>query len=203
RLEGAPRTVRILDEPTIHFAYEATDDHGLREVVLALRTGTREEPRILSKPGTDALHDKGSYQLSANDPFFKRTYAPVEARVEARDNDEVSGPKWGKSEAIVIVLPQAGEPEALRYSELIKARDMITDLLGRRLTTKFDPKTGKALAVTEGEEQQRARTATMQALEKTFAGLAPSSRLTALAKGQWSRLDKALDAFKKAPSRAT
>jgi len=203
RLEGAPRSVRILDEPTVQFAYEATDDHGLREVVLTLRTGTRTESRILSKPGTDARTDKGSYQLGANDPFFKKTYAPVEARVEARDNDEVSGPKWGKSEAIIIVLPQAGEPEALRYAELIQARDMLTDLLDRRLTTKLDPKKGKELAASEVEAQHRVRDATLEALGKTFAGLTPNSRMIALAKGQLSRLEKTLDAFKKAPSAAT
>ena len=221
KLEGAPRTVRILDEPTVQLAYEATDDHGLREVALVLRTGTREETRILSKPGTDALRDVGSYQIGANDPFFKKTYAPVEARVEARDNDEVSGPKWGKSEAVVIVLPQAGEPEALRYVELIKARDMLTDLLARRLGVKLDggPRPGapgragapsapnaalaKEIAAIEADEQKKVRDATMAALAKTFAGLTPNGRMTALARGQWSRLDKALDAFKKAPSPTT
>jgi hypothetical protein len=203
KLEGAPRTVRILDEPTITFAYEATDDHGLREVALVLRTGTREESRILSRPGTDTKTDKGSYQLSANDPFFKKTYAPVEARVEARDNDEVSGPKWGKSEAIIVVLPQAGEPEALRYAELIKARDLLTDLLDRRLTTKIDPRTAKQIATTEADEQKKARTVAMEALGKTFGGLTPNSRMTQLARGQWSRLDKALDAFQKSPTQAT
>lgn len=203
RLEGAPRTVRILDEPTIHFTYEASDDHGLREVVLSLRTGLREERRILSRPGTDARTDKGSYQLGANDPFFRKTYAPVEARVEARDNDEVSGPKWGKSEAIIVVLPQAGEPEALRYAELLKARDQITDLLARRLGTKVDPKKVKELVTAETDAQREARRVTMEALTKSFAGLTPNSRMAALAKGQWSRLDKTLDAFAKSPSPAT
>jgi hypothetical protein len=203
RLEGAPRTVRILDEPTIHFTYEATDDHGLREIVLSLRTGLREERRILSKPGTDARSDKGSYQLSANDPFFRKTYAPVEARVEARDNDEVSGPKWGKSEALIVVLPQAGEPEALRYAELVKARDRMTDLLAGRITHKVDPKKTKELVTAETDAQREARKVTMEALSKTFGGLKPNSRMTALARGQWSRLDKSLDAFAKAPSAAT
>lgn len=224
RLESAPRTVRILDEPNIQLAYEAADDHGLREVVLSLRTGTREDRRILSKPATDARADKGSHQLGANDPFFKKTYAPVEARVEARDNDEVSGPKWGKSEAIIIVLPQAGEPEAMRYKELIKARDMLTDLLDRRLslTTKLEakpapprpgvkppaapaakPLLAKDVVAEEVEAQQSVRQATMDALSKSFGGLTPNGRMMALARGQWSRLDKALDAFKKAPSQAT
>lgn len=203
RVEGAPRTVRILDEPTIQIAYEATDDHGLREVVLSLRTGLREERRILSKPGTDARSDKGSYQLGANDPFFRKTYAPVEVRVEARDNDEVSGPKWGKSEAVVVVLPQAGEPEAMRYAELLAARDRITDLLARRITGKVDPKKAKELAAAEAEAQREARAVTMEALSKTFGGLRPNPRMTALARGQWSRLDKSLDAFSKAPSAAS
>jgi len=203
KLAGAPRTIRILDEPMVQLAYEATDDHGLREVALTLRTGTREETRILSKPGTDAVRDAGSYQIGANDAFFKKTYAPVEARVEARDNDEVSGPKWGKSEAFIIVLPQAGEPEALRYAELIKARDLLTDLLDRRLRVKLDPKAAKDVALVEATEQQKVRDATMIALGKTFAGLTPNGRMAALAKGQWSRLDKALEAFKKAPSPAT
>ncbi len=203
RLEGAPRTARILDEPTIHVTYEATDDHGLREIVLSLRTGLREERRILSKPGTDALSDKGSYQLGANDPFFRKTYAPVEARVEARDNDEVSGQKWGKSEAIIVVLPQAGEPEALRYAELVKARDRLTDLLARRLAAKVDPKKAKDLVAAETDAQREARKVAMEALSASFGGLTPNSRMAALAKGQWSRLDKALDAFGKAPSATT
>ncbi len=219
RLEGAPRTVRILDEPNLQLAYEASDDHGLREVVLSLRTGTREDRRVLSKPATDARSDKGSHQLGAQDPFFRRTYAPIEARVEARDNDEVTGPKWGKSEALIIVLPQAGEPEALRYKELIKARDLLTDLLNRRLSTKLDapnpaktasgqgpsakPTLAKDVVPLEEEEQEKVRKTTMEALSRSFAGLPPNSRMVALARGQWSRLTKALDAFKKAPSAAT
>lgn len=203
RVEGAPRTVRILDEPNIQLQYEATDDHGLREVALSLRTGLREERRILSKPATDARSDKGSYQLVANDAFFRKTYAPVEARIEARDNDEVSGPKWGKSEAIIVVLPQAGEPEALRYVELLKARDRLTDLLARRIAEKFDPKKAKELVAAENAAQEEARKVTMVALAASFGGLVPSSRMTALAKGQWSRLDKSLDGFRKAPSAAT
>ncbi|MBK8255067.1 MAG: DUF4175 family protein [Polyangiaceae bacterium] len=203
RVAGAPRTTRILDEPNIALTYEAEDDHGLREVVLSMRAGAREERRILSRPATDAKTDKGSVQLGPNDPFFRKTYAPVEVRIEARDNDEVSGPKWGKSEAVIVVLPQAGEPEALRYAELLKARDQLTDLLAHRIETKFDPKTSKDIVAAETDAQKRARQFTMEALGKTFAGLTPNGRMTALARGQWSRLDKSLDAFSKAPSQTT
>src|SRR5262245_17846240 len=45
-LEGAPKQISLasLDESgEIPLRYEATDDHGLREVHLVLRSGTREE----------------------------------------------------------------------------------------------------------------------------------------------------------------
>src|SRR6185369_12831622 len=109
-VEGAPRTVKLLDEPSIPIHYEATDDHGLREVDLVLRAGTREERRVLSHPAADVLVDRGGYEVQAKDAFFKKTYTPVEITVEARDNDVVSGPKWGKSAPIVVIPPQVGEP---------------------------------------------------------------------------------------------
>src|SRR5205814_4393758 len=49
-VEGAPRTVRLLDEPSVPIHYEASDYHGLREVDLVLRAGRREERRVLSRP---------------------------------------------------------------------------------------------------------------------------------------------------------
>lgn len=122
RVEKAPRTARILEEPSISIHYEAVDDHGLREVALVLRSGAREERRVLARPQAGATIDRGGYELRASDPFFKRTFAPVEVTVEARDNDVVSGPKWGKSPAVLVILPQVGEPEALRYQALLAAR---------------------------------------------------------------------------------
>src|SRR5690606_33597870 len=96
-LEGAPRTATLLDEPDITIAYEATDDHGLGEVDLVLRSGTREERRVLSRPMTGAVADRGGIQLHHKDTFFRQTFVPVRVTVEARDNDGVLGPKWGKS----------------------------------------------------------------------------------------------------------
>src|SRR5262249_39489485 len=116
KIEGAPRTVHLLEEPSIAIHYEATDDHGLREVDLVLRSGMREERRLLSRPTGDAKIDRGGHELTANDRFFKRAFGSVEVTVEARDNDPITGPKWGKSAPIVILLPEVGEAEALRYA---------------------------------------------------------------------------------------
>jgi hypothetical protein len=200
RVDGAPRTARLLDEPSIPIHYEATDDHGLREVDLVLRAGTREERRVLSHPAADVLVDRGGYEIHAKDPFFKKTYTPVEITVEARDNDVVAGPKWGKSPAIMVIPPQVGEPEALRYAALLKARDALTDLTAFRVTDKAPvPATAKAHAEREAEEQLGAVRAINEALGGTYGGLAVRGRFVALARGQLRRLARALAAEKKSP----
>jgi uncharacterized membrane protein YgcG len=207
-VEGAPRTARLLDEPSISIRYEATDDHGLREVDLVLRAGTREERRVLSRPSADARTDRGGYELKANDVFFKRTYTPVEVTVEARDNDAVSGPKWGKSASTILVPPQVGEPEALRYEALLKARDAVTDLAAFRLTeTREAPRPGGATLLPakehltrEADAQSAAAKAVEAALTGTYGGLAVRGRLVPLMRGQLRRLARALDEERKGPS---
>lgn len=211
RVEKAPRTVRILEEPSLAIHYEAVDDHGLREVDLVLRSGTHEERRVLSRPQADARIDRGGYEIRANDLFFKKTFAPVEVTVEARDNDVVSGPKWGKSAAILVILPQVGEPEALRYQALLKARDAVTDLLAFRLgeaaATSSKAAGAKATPALvgaaaehferEAEKQAVAVKAVEDALGGTYGGLTLRGRIVSLARGQVRRLKAALDAEKK------
>jgi hypothetical protein len=199
-VEGAPRTVRLLDEPSIPVHYEATDDHGLREVDLVLRAGPREERRVLSHPAADVLVDRGGYQVAANDKFFKKTYTPVEITVEARDNDVVSGPKWGKSAPIVVIPPQVGEPEALRYAALIKARDAVTDLVAARVLDKAPTAAdAKAHVAREIAAQVIAVKAVQEALAGTYGGLQVRGVVTSLARGQLRRLAKALEAEKASP----
>lgn len=203
KLEGAPRSVRLLDEPSIPIHYEVTDDHGLREVNLVLRSGTREERRVLSRPATDAKTDRGGYELRAKDAFFRRTFAPVEVTVEARDNDPVAGPKWGKSEAILVIPPQVGEPEALRFEAMRKARDALTDLLADRLSQKSPSAKEKAEHTKhEAEVQGLAETAVTSALSGSYGGLRLRGRPVALARGQLRRLTQALEEERKTPNSA-
>jgi hypothetical protein len=199
-VEGAPRTVKLLDEPRIPVHYEATDDHGLREVDLVLRAGTREERRVLSRPAADVLLDRGGYEIVANDKFFKRTYTPIEVTVEARDNDVVSGPKWGKSAPILVIPPEVGEPEARRYAALLAARDALTDLVAYRLTEKT-PVTAKAKehVAREAEAQAKAESAVKEALSGTFGGIRIRGVFVSLARGQLRRMAKALAAEKASP----
>ncbi|XYH97942.1 DUF4175 family protein [Sorangium sp. So ce1128] len=202
-LEGAPRTMKLLDEPSIPLRYEITDDHGLREVDLVLRAGVKEERRVLSRPAGDAKVDRGGYELRARDPFFRRTYVPIEVRIEARDNDPIEGPKWGRSEAILVVPPQVGEPEARRYVALLKARDALTDLLADRIGQKA-PEAGGAAghAAHEAEAQAAAKAEVERALSADYGGLRVRGRIASLARGQLARLDQALAAERKSTTRA-
>jgi hypothetical protein len=218
-VEGAPRTVRLLDEPSIPIHYEATDDHGLRQVDLVLRAGTREERRVLSRPAADVTSDRGGYEIKSSDPFLKRTYTPVEVTVEARDNDVVAGPKWGKSASILVILPQVGEPEALRYEALLKARDAVTDLVAFRLTDTVGAKevpakkAGAAPAMPapapnpkehlkrETDAQAPAVKAIEDALSGSYGGLTVRGRLVPLVRGQLRRIERALAAERKSPTK--
>ncbi|XXX76891.1 DUF4175 family protein [Sorangium sp. So ce134] len=202
-LEGAPRTVRLLDEPSIPLRYEITDDHGLREVDLVLRAGAKEERRVLSRPAGDAKIDRGGYELRARDPFFRRTYVPIEVRIEARDNDPIEGPKWGRSEAILVIPPQVGEPEARRYVALAKARDALTDLLADRIGQRTPDAGGAAAhAAHEAEVQATAKAEVERALSGDYGGLRVRGRIASLARGQLARLDEALAAERKSTTRA-
>jgi hypothetical protein len=203
-VDGAPRTVRLLDEPDIALRYEATDDHGLREVNLVLRSGSREERRVLSRPEAEARTDRGGVSLRAKDAFLRRTFTPVVVTIEARDNDGVLGPKWGKSEPIVVIPPELGEPEARRIEALVAARDKVTDLLADRLFQEAPaPSTRADHVAHERQAQAVAVDAVHAALADVYGGLRVDGRVASLFRGQLRRLDAALEAEAARPSAST
>jgi hypothetical protein len=193
-LEGAPRTVKLLETPEIEVRYEATDDHGLREVHLVLRSAGREERRVLARLDGETRFDRGGHRLQASDRFLKRAFAPVEISVEARDNDPLLGPKWGKSEIITVIPPTVGEPEALRYEALARVRDAFVDLLAFRIENEVGPKPGQVRAhvLRETEETNRAISQLDDALDQSFGGLRVPRRMRNLATGQTRKLREAL-----------
>jgi len=205
KVEGAPRTARMLDEPEIIVSYEVEDDHGLREVDLVYRSGGRESRRVLSRPQGEPTTDRGSHRIVFGaDAFFKRNFLPVEITVEARDNDPIAGPKWGKSAAILVVPPQVGEPEAMRYEALVKARGALTDLLAERLLAEAprSAKNGEHVKA-ERASQDKAVAAVNEALDMRFSGLRFPKRAVSLVRGQLRRLELALAAEEKSPTPAT
>ena len=74
-----------------------------------------------SRPQGEAKLDRGGYELrSSFDPFFRRSRPGRGHRRGARQRSAPRRrPKWGKSAArVLIVPPDIGEPEALRYEGL-------------------------------------------------------------------------------------
>lgn len=204
-LESAPREVKLAvdtDVTEIPLRYEATDDHGMREVHLVLRAGAKEERRMLAKLDGETRVDRGGSTLRVTDPFVKKSHVAVFVTVEAKDNDAVTGPKWGKSEAIVLIPPSVAQAEALRLSALLKVRDQYVDALARRLAVTL-PKTDKErheLAESETHFSENEREQLETAVRSSYIGLSVPKRLTALLFTHAAKIDKAIGAFSRAPS---
>lgn len=203
-LEGAPKTLMLVEQTEdLPIRYEATDDHGLREVHLVLRSGAREERRVLSRLDGEQTSDKGGMVLRLRDPFLRRAHAPVEITVEAKDNDPLTGPKWGASPAITVVPPDVGEPEARRLDALRKLRDALVDSLAWRLS---NVPTAAAHAAHASDE--RSREADDEKLlddttSQSYGGVRVPDRLRAMLRAQQQKTRAAVDADARAASPAT
>jgi hypothetical protein len=128
-LEDAPATLKLSELSRLELRWKAADDHGLKQVDLVLRSGAREERRTLVNYDGETSHQQGGHVLLPSDPFLRSLYLPARVSIEAKDNDPVEGSKWGQSEAFVIVPAAVGEPDALRYLALVRARDGFLDAL--------------------------------------------------------------------------
>ena len=208
KLDGAPMRVALggeVEVSDIPVRYEATDDHGLREVHLVLRSGPREERRVLAKLDGETRTDRGGYVLRATDPFVKKSHAPIEVTVEAKDNDPITGPKWGASASITLVPPHIGEPEARRVEALKKLRDVLVDRLATRIDKPI-PAAGEARKVYVAELVEAADAdgdLVDSVLSASYAGLRLPGRLQAMLRAQQRKLDDAVRAHARSTSGAT
>ena len=190
-LEGAPLRIELRDFDRRELRYEARDDHGLREIDLVLRAGGREDRRPLTRlDGTTKL-TRGAYAIESSEPFLRRTFLPVEVRIEARDDDATSGVQWGKSQAFTLIPVPVGEPEAARYAALRAVRDSLTDLLASELSPA--PGLGEAERRKADSVRTKALAADLRAiLEKRFAGIRLPPAQRAFLGGQARVLERAL-----------
>jgi hypothetical protein len=208
-LEGAPKQIRLANdnenanaEVPIH--YEATDDHGLREVHLVLRAGPREERRVLARLDGEQKTDRGGYNLRANDAFIKKSHAPIEIRVEAKDNDPITGPKWGASDPITIVPPDVGEPESKRLAALVKVRDALVDALAWRIGNALpsEPKDRHDFVEKDAKWSEQIAAQLDTALTTSFAGVRVPGRLSAMLRGRMRKVTDATTNQLRSPSTA-
>jgi DNA-binding NarL/FixJ family response regulator len=206
-LEGAPRRLLLAEqnEGDIPIRYEAADDHGLREVQLVLRSGTREERRVLAHLDGETKQDRGGSLLRLRDPFIKKSHAPVEVVVEAKDNDPLTGPKWSASAAITLVPADVGEPEARRLDALRRLRDAFVDALAWRLSHGVpDDSTARNAFIEEERRLAAADDAVFtHTLTQAYAGIRVSPRIRAPLVAEQRKNRQALDSESKGPSAET
>jgi hypothetical protein len=190
-VQGAPKTLELEKVDSIDVRYEASDDHGLRQIDLVLRAGDREDRRVLARLDGESTFEQGGHSLSPRDPFLRRMFLPVMVTVEARDNDPIRGPKWGRSPAITLVPPVVGAPEAGRYRSLVRVRDMLTDFLGYQMPLAK----GKETIAPSAEERDRARRvadAMSSAVDRSSGSLGVPRGLGAFLLGQMRVLERPL-----------
>jgi hypothetical protein len=206
-LEGAPKRIALASEEDaseIPIHYEATDDHGLREVHLVMRAGAREERRVLARLDGETKADRGGYNLRASDSFIKKSHAPIEIRVEAKDNDPITGPKWGASDAITIVPPDVGEPEARRLAALVRLRDALVDALAWRLSHAVpkEAKERREFLDREARLDDDANELLESTLVTSYAGVRVPGRLAAMLRGRMRKVKEAISNQARSPSTA-
>lgn len=191
-LAGAPKTLKLAQLKRLAIRYTASDDHGLRQIDLVLRAGDQEDRRVLGRFDGDSTFESGGYVLTPRDPFLERMFLPVVVTVEARDNDPLHGPKWGKSAPITLLPPAVGEPEAERYAALRGARNSIVDLLAWQLAVPKRP-TPVERAKRAREERKRAKqvAGTMSdAVDGNYGGLTVFTGLRSFLLGQMRVLQR-------------
>lgn len=113
----------------IEILYEADDDFGLSEFRLTWEGGEGKSGRFIGKaPGGRASHndayvfDTGSVDFGAG--------GTIELRVEAYDNDSVSGPKPGVSNAVTVKLSDEKQKHREVITETEKLMEEMIDVLG-------------------------------------------------------------------------
>jgi HAMP domain-containing protein len=191
-LEGAPKTLELAKLEQLELRYDVTDDHGLRQVDLVLRSGGREDRRVLGKLDGESRTERGAHALDPRDPFLRRMFLPVTVTVEARDNDVAGANKWGKSEPVTLLPPAVGEPEALRYKAIAEARDQVTDWLAALLEPAGELNAEQRAERRRAEDERAARVSAglRDAATKAYAGLRVNAGAEAFLVGQSRALER-------------
>lgn len=109
--------------------YEAADDFGLTEFRLTWETEGGKSGRPIEKVENAPLSFKGRYTLDLGGIDFGRSDT-VKLRVEAYDNDTVSGPKAGASNVITVRLKDAGQRHREVMSFAAQLMEEMIDILG-------------------------------------------------------------------------
>jgi hypothetical protein len=136
-LDQAGQTVRMDRTSRVELNYRASDDYGLRQIDLVLKSPDREERRTLMRLDGQQREQQGAHSLSVDDAFLKHTHLPTRLRIEARDDNNLGQDNWGHSDWIILEPPMPGQPQADRIEVLHRIRARLVDWLAVELTSKL------------------------------------------------------------------
>ncbi len=117
-LVDGPREVKISELDRLPIEFVAQDDYGLSVVELVIQSGEHEERQELVRLDGNRRVYRGATAVTRKTSLVEGAYQPVIVTVQARDGDLVTGPRWGKSEAIVLLPEPIGEDLAERHLAL-------------------------------------------------------------------------------------
>lgn len=121
--------IEVGDDDRIEIVYQADDDFGLGKFKLTIEGDAGKSEKLIADPkdAPKTYGDEITWDLSSLDRAQGGT---IKLRVEAYDNDTISGPKAGVSNAITLKLMDAERKheEVLNLAEQLM--DELIDVLG-------------------------------------------------------------------------
>ncbi|MEW6144219.1 MAG: DUF4175 family protein [Thermodesulfobacteriota bacterium] len=139
----------------IEINYDARDDYGLTEFMLTWEGESGKSGKLIGKAKDAPLAYKGKYTLDTGGLDFGAGDT-LKLRVEAVDNDSVSGRKRGVSNAITVRLKDASKmhKDVMSYAE--RLMEELIGVLGDEIEAsgagKKSAATGKSAAMPEMDE---------------------------------------------------
>jgi hypothetical protein len=172
-LIGGPRELPISELDRLPIEFVAQDDYGLSLVELVVESGDRKERLELARLDGTQRSYRAATAVTRKTPLIQGAYQPVIVTIQARDGDLVTGPRWGKSDAIVLLPEPIGEALAERHLALRAFRGALVRYrveAGRAFSGSSGMRQGALSAALSGLQ------AALADLEQRFAGSAEPPR---------------------------
>jgi hypothetical protein len=134
RIVSPDREVEVDPGAVVRIEWQAEDDVGLSEVALVVTPPGGEERRTVLRSGADVRRDSGSWDLDLV-PEHLAEGESLTYRIEAVDDDRVSGPKTGVSETHRVRIYSEAEHRRQALEQARQAFEEMIALLGDRLET--------------------------------------------------------------------
>ena len=185
---SSPQGTEIESGPDgrIEIDYNARDDYGLTEFRLTWEGASGKSGKLIGKAKDSPSAYEGKYTLDAGGLDFMGGDT-LRLRVEAADNDSVSGPKTGLSNAITVKLKDASKThkDVMNYAE--RLMEEMIGVLGDEIEVSG---AGKKSSGQDSDYSDITRSMDTDAITKT------QGKLTSAIESASATLKKMLDSMK-------